>query len=101
MTNSSDIQYPHAVLTSIDGEPTPPQLRRLTEEVIANFGAVYSRPNGTHGLMGEVLSADEYNELSPETPYVKPTHPGDTPTTAANQQALLVAITEYEHRLKA
>ena len=64
MPTTLDMQYPHSTLTAIEDEPTTTQIRKLTEEVISNFGAVYSRSNAPHGLMGEVLTDAEYAQIA-------------------------------------
>lgn len=83
------------VLTKIHGEPTYENLQNLHNQLKTNASSVRSMlGGGAHGHLGLVLSAAEYAAIVPNTPFVKPAHPGIL--TIAPNTAHHAAVTAKE-----
>ena len=75
--NYKDLYFEHPTLTKIPGEPSYATLHTLTKELKANASSVPSTlGGGNHGYLGLVLSAANYALLTPNTPFLRPAHPG-------------------------
>ena len=75
--------YPHPIVTRIQGKPTFTSLFKLHTEIKANAASVPStRGGGLHGHLGIVLSPLKYSNIS-LTPFERPNDPGQPVLTGA------------------
>ena len=81
MTSSTTVDYKSLyfqvpVLTRIHGDPTNPQLQLILNQIKANASSVQNDlDGGIHGHQGIILNPEDYEEVSPGTPYGRPLMP--------------------------
>lgn len=83
-------------ITEVHGQPTNQDIDRLEEELIAVASSIPTRlGGGNNGHAGMLLSAIDYENLAPGTPFENPANPGIYPAgvTNANRPRL-----EAEHK---
>ena len=84
------------VITEVHGQPTNQDIDCLEEELIAVASSIPTRlGGGNNGHAGMLLSAVDYDNLAPGTPFVNPANRGIYPdgVTNANRSRL-----EAEHK---
>ena len=89
--NYIDQYFEFKELTKIHGEPTYENLKNLHNQLKTNATSVPSNlGGGAHGHLGLVLSPTEYAIIAPNTPFVRPVHPGilTIPQGTANHAAV-------------
>ena len=65
------------VITEVHGQPTNQDIDCLEEELIAVASSILTMlGGGNNGHAGMLLSAADYNNLVPRTPFVNPANPG-------------------------
>ena len=75
--NYRETIFEYSDLTIIHGEPTYETLTTLANQLKANARSVRTPlGGGNHGYLGLVLSPQQYAILAPNTPFVRPAHPG-------------------------
>jgi hypothetical protein len=83
-------------VTEVHGQPTNLDINLLEEELIAVASSIPTTlGRGNNGHAGMLLSAVDYDSLSPGTPFINPANPGVYPAgvTAANRSRM-----EAEHK---
>ena len=73
--------FPYSTLTAAPGKPTYATFKQTQRKIFACAISIVSlRGSGQHGELGLVMNPSAYDLISPETPYIRPVHPGDPPT---------------------
>ena len=72
---------PYSTLTAAPGKPTYAAITQTQREIFACASSITSLRGGRqNGELVLVMTPLDYNLIAPETPYIRPFHPGDTPT---------------------
>ena len=99
--NLNELYFEYKVLKKIMGEPTFNKSHEMFWQLKANIAAVpCTLGGGANGYLGMLVSATQYNIVSPGTPFV-PTHmPGALVIdTAYTQYQIAIYKTQYETSL--
>ena len=73
--------FPYSTLTAAPGKPTYAAIEQTQRKIFACASSIASlRGGGQRGKLGLVVTPSAYNRVAPETPYIRPVHPGDPPT---------------------
>ena len=96
---STFFDYP--TLTKISGEPSLSTLMTLRNELKANAQSVDTNlGGGAHGHLGLVVPASVYNNIAPDTPYIKPRQPTLRLTNSDSQYVLAEKRHTYDKNLQ-
>ena len=100
--NLNQLYFEYKVLTKIVREPTFDDLHDLFRELKANVAAVpCTLTGGANGYLGMLVSAAQYETVTPGTPFVPPPQPGVmiiNPTYI--QYQIMIAKTQYKTALQ-
>ena len=73
--------FPYSTLTAAPGKLTYAAIEQTQRKIFACASSIESlRGGGQHGKLGLVTTPSAYDLVAPETPYIRPIHPGDPPT---------------------
>ena len=73
--------FPYSTLTAAPGKPTYAAIKQTQRKIFACASSIASlRGGGQHNELGLVMTPSAYKIVSPETPYIRPVHPGNPPT---------------------
>ena len=73
--------FPYLTLTAAPGNPTHAAIEQTQREISACASSIASlRGVEQHGKLGLVMTPSDYDFVAPSTPYIRPVHPGDSPT---------------------
>ena len=100
--NLNKLYFEYKVLTKIIGEPTFDKLHEIFWQLKANMAAVlFNLGRGVNGYLGMLVSATQYNTVSPDAPFVPPPMPGHLVINPAyTQYQITMAKTQYEAALR-
>ena len=100
--NLNELYFEYKVLTKIIGEPTFDKLHEMFWQLKANTAAVpCNLGGGKIGYLGMLVSAAQYNTVSPDAPFVPPHMPGHLVIdTAYTQYQISMAKTQYKAALR-
>jgi hypothetical protein len=69
--------FPHAKLTPVIGKPQYEDIALSQREIYTCASSVRSnRGGGQHGELGLSMTVPAYQLVAPNTPYIRPVHPG-------------------------
>ena len=93
--------FEHPRLTKIHGEPSFDTLKPFRNEIKANLASVSSElGGGVHGHLGLGFRDEDYDNIAPGTPYVRPLHPGAAPEVGATQHDTIRMRDEWKDKIK-
>lgn len=94
--------FAHKTLTRIIAEPNYESLSTMYREIKANATSIATTlGGGSHGHLGLVMSPAAYHLEAPNTPYIRPQHPGELQPPQGTQFELFEARRQHELLLKA
>ena len=71
---------PYSTLTTAPGKPTYEAIEQTQHKIFACASSIASLcGGGKHGELGLAMTPSDYDLVAPETPYIRPVHPGDPP----------------------
>ena len=73
--------FPYSTLTAAPGKPTYAAIEQTQCEIFACASSIASLRGGRqHSKLGLVMTPSAYDLVAPATTYIRPVHPGDSPT---------------------
>ena len=70
--------FPYSTLTAATGKPTYAAIEQTQRKIFSCARSIASiHGGGQRSKLGLVMTPSDYNLIAPETPYIRPVHPGD------------------------